>query len=179
MKKLCKKALHYEAKLASLKSKTLPKQLVGSLPLNVLLPNKRFLRLWTNRSCKQLLQNIRTIKGAFTRPILQCDFKVRCVFKAQECKSLRRNCTCKCNLRACTSKRFTAAIIIYRNKLARLSLSHKSNFQAKLEPTNTGLHSKGRPLALPENITQGWTWLMGTNTLSYCNTKLISAAKRV
>jgi hypothetical protein len=41
----------------------------------------------------------------------------------------------------------------------------------------TGLHPKGRLLALPENIKQGWKWQKKTNTLADYNTEVIFAIK--
>jgi hypothetical protein len=40
-----------------------------------------------------------------------------------------------------------------------------------------GLHTKGRRLALPENIWLGRKFLIVKNTLAYCGTELIMTAK--
>jgi len=40
----------------------------------------------------------------------------------------------------------------------------------------TGTQTKGRLLALPQNIAPGMKWLTVKNTLAYCNSELLKAA---
>ncbi len=42
---------------------------------------------------------------------------------------------------------------------------------------HTGLHSKGRILALPENISLGWYYLIVANTQAYQRTELFTSLK--
>ncbi len=57
------------------------------------------------------------------------------------------------------------------------SFLHYLNIFKQAYPSGTGLHSKGRVLALPTNISLGWKWLTLTNTLAYYATEFITAVK--
>jgi hypothetical protein len=76
-------------------------------------------------------------------------------------------------------------LLPYCNKLECLQLPFTSTLVkylwARLEPTRVepliGLHSNGRLLALPRNITLGYKKMKVANTLAYCDRATITALK--